>query len=171
MGEREKCLAAGCDAYLSKPIDRRTLIRLLSYYDDVSAQQVLGPERGSQPREVPQKPTRKLLLVDDSEIACRSTARLLEMSGHEVRIAFDGQSALAQITNFHPDVIILDLRLPDISGYELLRQLKEREHLRDAKFIALTGYGEEFQRNDFEVDFHHFLTKPVDPGYLETLIF
>ena len=111
----------------------------------------------------------KVLLVDDNQMVCRSMARLLEMSGHEVAVAFDGQSALETAGVFQADVFVLDLKLPDMSGHELLRRLKALKSLQHAKSIALTGFGEEFRRND-DVEFDHLLTKPVDTKVLETLL-
>jgi CheY-like chemotaxis protein len=111
----------------------------------------------------------KILLVDDNQMVCRSMARLLEMSGHEVAVAFDGQSALETAGVFQADVFVLDLKLPDMSGHELLRRLKALKSLQHAKSIALTGFGEEFRRND-DVEFDHLLTKPVDTKVLETLL-
>ncbi len=110
----------------------------------------------------------KILLVDDNQMACRAIARLLAMSGHEVATAFDGQSALETARDFQADVIVLDLKLPDMGGYELLKQLKTRQSLQHTKSIALTGFGEEF-RQDADVEFDHFLTKPVDTKELEGL--
>ena len=111
----------------------------------------------------------KILLVDDNQMVCRSMARLLEMSGHEVAVAFDGQSALDTAGVFQADVFVLDLKLPDMSGHELLRRLKALKSLQHTKSIALTGFGEEFRRND-DVEFDHLLTKPVDTKVLETLL-
>jgi two-component system CheB/CheR fusion protein len=111
----------------------------------------------------------KILLVDDNQMVCRSMARLLEMSGHEVAVAFDGQSALETAAVFRADVFVLDLKLPDMSGHELLRRLKALKSLQHTKSIALTGFGEEFRRND-DVEFDHLLTKPVDTKVLETLL-
>jgi CheY-like chemotaxis protein len=93
----------------------------------------------------------------------------LEMSGHEVAVAFDGQSALETAGVFQPDVFVLDLKLPDMSGHELLRRLKTLQSLQHTKSIALTGFGEEFRRSD-DVEFDHLLTKPVDTKELETLL-
>ncbi|MPZ76454.1 MAG: response regulator [Deltaproteobacteria bacterium] len=113
----------------------------------------------------------KILLVDDHQVACKSTGTLLEMAGHEVRTAFNGRAALEIAHNFSADVVILDIGLPDITGYELLSQLKQLKQLERAKFIALTGYEEEIaRRNDVGVDFHHFLRKPVDTSQLKTLL-
>jgi PAS domain S-box-containing protein len=111
----------------------------------------------------------KILLVDDNQMACRAIARLLAMSGHDVATAFDGQSALETVRDFQPDVVILDLKLPDMGGYELLQRLKMLQRLQHMKSIALTGFGEEFRQNG-GVEFDHFLTKPVDTKELEGLL-
>jgi PAS domain S-box-containing protein len=111
----------------------------------------------------------KILLVDDNQMVCRSMARLLEVSGHEVAVASDGRSALEAAKAFQPDVFVLDLKLPDMSGHELLRRLKALKSLQPAKSIALTGFGEECRRSD-DVEFDHLLTKPVDTKVLEMLL-
>jgi CheY-like chemotaxis protein len=97
-------------------------------------------------------------------------ARLLEMSGYEVRAAFDGKSAIAAAENFNAQVLILDIKLPDMSGYQLLKRLREEAGLRSARSIALTGYGEEALSKDPDVNFDHFLLKPVDIIRLEALL-
>ncbi len=111
----------------------------------------------------------KVLLVDDNQPICKALGRLLEMAGHEVVLAFNGQSALEKAREFQADVAILDLKLPDMGGYELLARLKGLKTFQNTKTIALTGYGEEFRANA-RVEFDHFLTKPVDAKELETLL-
>src|SRR5262245_44817254 len=111
----------------------------------------------------------KILLVDDNQTVCKAIGRLLESSGHQVAVAFDGKTALETVRRFHADVVVLDLRLPDMGGYELLRQLKKLKTLANTKSIALTGYGEEFRQNG-GVRFDHFLTKPVDAKALEAFL-
>ncbi len=111
----------------------------------------------------------KILLVDDNQMVCKAIGRLLEISGHEVAVAFDGQSALEKAREFQADVVVLDLELPDMGGYELLEQLKKLKTLANTKSIALTGYGEEF-RHHKGVEFDHFLTKPADAKVLENLL-
>jgi PAS domain S-box-containing protein len=115
------------------------------------------------------KPKIKVLLVDDNQMVCRSMGRLLEVSGHEVAVAFDGKSALEVAGVFQPDVFVLDLKLPDMSGYELLQRLKTLQSFQRTKAIALTGLGQEFRRHG-DVEFDHLLTKPVDAKELETLL-
>lgn len=114
---------------------------------------------------------RKVLLVDDHQVACKSTAILLEMSGYRVRTAFNGRTAIEIAGEFFPDIIILDIGLPDIDGYELLNQLKQLKELQTSKFIALTGFEEETARQSHsEFNFHHFLRKPVDTSQLKALL-
>jgi CheY-like chemotaxis protein len=113
----------------------------------------------------------KILLVDDHQVACRSTAILLELSGHKVRTAFDGRTAMRIAGEFSPNIVILDIGLPDISGYELLSQLKQFKNLETAMFIALTGFEEDTARpSNTGVDFHHFLRKPVDTAELKSIL-
>ena len=111
----------------------------------------------------------KILLVDDNQMVCKAMGRLLEISGHQVAVAFDGKSALETVRRFPADVVVLDLKLPDMGGYELLGQLKKLKTLANTKSIALTGYGEEFRQNG-GVRFDHFLTKPVDAKALEAFL-
>jgi two-component system CheB/CheR fusion protein len=111
----------------------------------------------------------KILLVDDNQMVCKAMGRLLEISGHEVAMAFDGQSALEKAREFQADVMVLDLKLPDMGGYDLLEQLKKLKPFANTKSIALTGCGEECRRNA-GVEFDHFLTKPADARVLEALL-
>ena len=111
----------------------------------------------------------KILLVDDNQTVCKAIGRLLESSGHQVAVAFDGKSALETVRTFHADVVVLDLKLPDMGGYELLSHLKKLKSFANTKSIALTGYGEEFRQNG-GVRFDHFLTKPVDVKALEAVL-
>jgi two-component system, chemotaxis family, CheB/CheR fusion protein len=115
--------------------------------------------------------SRKVLLVDDHQVACKSTAILLEMAGYEVRMAFNGRTAIEIAGEFSPDIIILDIGLPDIGGYELLNRLKQLKELQTSKFIALTGFEEDAARpSQTGFDFHHFLRKPMDTSQLKAIL-
>ena len=117
------------------------------------------------------KPSLKILLVDDDETACKSTAVLLELYGHQVRAALTGRSALEIAKDYQPEAVILDIKLPDMNGYDLFKQLKTLDNLSSTTFIALTGYEPEaVYPRDPQVNFHHCLQKPVDVAHLETLL-
>jgi CheY-like chemotaxis protein len=157
--DRDRCLQAGCDAYLTKPVDRQAFVDTVAHY---------AGDRGE--GRANEKTALKILLVDDHRTACQSMARLLEMSGNEVRMAFDGKTAIAAAQNFPADALILDIKLPDMSGYELVKRLKENASLSAARSIALTGYTEEMRDKEASENFDHFLVKPVDILRLEALL-
>ncbi len=114
---------------------------------------------------------RKLLIVDDNRDAAESLAMLLEMAGHDVRVAHLGRTALACAQTFHPDVALLDIGMPDLSGYEVARGLREQPWAQRLQLIAITGWGQdEDRRRAAEAGFDTHLTKPIDPAQLERLI-
>ncbi|MGZ5847297.1 MAG: hybrid sensor histidine kinase/response regulator, partial [Ramlibacter sp.] len=122
---------------------------------------------------VPAAPTssaRRLLVVDDNEDAANTVAELLQMGGNAVEVAGDGTTAVAKVAEFRPDVVLLDIGLPDIDGYEVARRIRKLEGVRQPILIALTGWG---QQQDKEAaaaaGFDHHWTKPVDPARLQEL--
>jgi signal transduction histidine kinase/ActR/RegA family two-component response regulator len=114
----------------------------------------------------------RVLAVDDNVDAVKSLALLLELEGHEVRIAHDGQTALDLAVAYRPNAAILDIGLPHgMDGYEVARRLRRDCGLEKACLIALTGYGqEEDRRRAAEAGFDYHLTKPVDPQQLQHLL-
>jgi PAS domain S-box-containing protein len=117
----------------------------------------------------PQK--RRLLVVDDNLDAAESMAMLLRMVGHEVEIEHDGHAALARVASMAPDILLLDIGLPGMSGYEVAKHLRERPEGQGLKIFAMTGYGqEEDRRKSHEAGFDGHLVKPVLPGDLFALI-
>ncbi len=84
---------------------------------------------------------RRILVVDDNVDAANSIAMLIEMLGSEVRTAHDGVTALEIIDTFRPMVVLLDLGLPDLSGYEVTRRMRSRAELNEVQLVALTGWG------------------------------
>jgi two-component system CheB/CheR fusion protein len=117
--------------------------------------------RSSEPQngQVP----KRILVVDDREPQAQSLAMLLRSMGHEVRVANDGPSALDAAADFLPEVGLVDIGLPGMSGYELARRLREQPQLKNMLLIAQTGWGrdEDRQRSE-EAGFDYHLTKPID---------
>jgi two-component system CheB/CheR fusion protein len=114
---------------------------------------------------------RRVLVVDDVVDIATSLALALELAGHEVRQAGDAKQALAIVDGFAPDVVILDIGLPDMDGYALARALRERPATADARLIAVSGYGQEDDRDKSAaagIDYH--LAKPADLKELLGLI-
>jgi PAS domain S-box-containing protein len=113
----------------------------------------------------------RVLVVDDNCDAALSLAMLLESSGHTVRTAADGPSALALAPSFRPHVVLLDIGLPQMNGYEVARQLRGQPGTAIDMLVALTGYGGlEDRRRSHEAGFDRHLVKPLDPLELEKLL-
>jgi CheY-like chemotaxis protein len=114
-------------------------------------------------------PSRRVLVIEDSVDAAEIMAELLTRRGHEVRIAHDGATGLGLARSFHPEVILLDIGLPDIDGYAVAHRLRG-EGLGGDLLVALTGYGEaEDRERARKAGFDRHLTKPVDPDALIAL--
>ena len=112
----------------------------------------------------------RVLVADDNRDAADSLQRVLALSGHDVRVAYDGESALRAGEEFRPRVAILDIGMPGMNGYEVARELRTL-HGREVTIVALTGWGQEADRRKAtEAGFDHHLTKPVDPGTLDVLL-
>jgi CheY-like chemotaxis protein len=114
---------------------------------------------------------RRILVVDDNRDAADSLGMLLRMMGNEVHTAHDGIEAVGAAATFQPDVILLDIGLPKLNGYEAVRRIKEQSGGRNILLIALTGWGQEDdRRRSHEAGFHHHLTKPVDFPALQEML-
>ena len=114
---------------------------------------------------------RKVLVVDDNQDAAESLTLLLQSMGCVANTALSGREALTLAPRFKPDVVLLDIGMPDLNGYEVARQLREIPELRQVMLVALTGWGQpEDKRRAAEAGFDQHLTKPVDPAVLSMLI-
>jgi PAS domain S-box-containing protein len=113
----------------------------------------------------------RVLVVDDNVDQAHSAAILLRASGHEVQEAYSGKATLEAALEFQPHVVLLDIGLPEIDGYEVARRLRHDPQTMDVRLIALTGYGLEADRErSVEAGFDDHLVKPVDPGKLQDLL-
>ena len=118
-----------------------------------------------------QRQARRVLLADDNRDAADSLAALLRLAGHEVRVAYDGEQALAAGAEFRPDAVILDIGMPRLNGYDVATRARQTDWGRGARLIALTGWG---QKKDkalaAQAGFDHHLTKPVDAEAIDALL-
>ncbi len=112
----------------------------------------------------------RILVVDDNQDAADTLAELLQMLGNEVAMARDGASAIDRVAQFAPDVVLLDIGLPDINGYEVARRIRRLDGIRRPRLIALTGWGQPQDKHlAAQAGFDQHWTKPVDLARLQQL--
>jgi len=115
--------------------------------------------------------TRRILIVDDNKDSANSLSMLLQLMGNETQTAYDGQEGVDVAEAFRPDVILLDIGLPKLNGYEACRSIREQSWGKDILLIAVTGWGQDEDRRRSQIaGFDHHLVKPVNPQELTKLL-
>jgi CheY-like chemotaxis protein len=115
-------------------------------------------------------PTR-VLIVDDNADGAEMLAAVLNVDGHQTLVAHDGRRALQLAAEHQPDVVLLDIGLPDMDGFEVARRLRGEPRLARVRLVALTGFGqEEDRRQSVAAGFDHHLLKPVDMEALREVL-
>jgi CheY-like chemotaxis protein len=114
---------------------------------------------------------RRILIVDDNELSANSLSILLGMAGNETRTAYDGAEAVAAAETFRPDVVLLDLGLPLMDGYETCTRIRQQPWGKNILVVALTGWGQaEDRRRSTEAGFDRHIVKPADPVQLMKML-
>lgn len=112
----------------------------------------------------------RILVVDDNQDTAQSMGELLEILGHQAQVAFDGTKAVEVATTFQPDIVLLDIGLPIIDGYEVARRMRAAG-LNSSLLIALTGYGrEEDRERAHQAGFDMHFTKPIELDTLQKVL-
>ena len=135
---------------------------------EIRLPRIARPEPASVEPAAIQGASRRVLIVDDNADAATAISMLLSLQGHETQVALSGKEALAQIDAFRPEIALLDIGLPEMSGYELAQRLRACPDLAGLRLIALSGFGQaEDQERTRAAGFDHHLVKPVDLQVLD----
>ena len=114
---------------------------------------------------------RRILVVDDNRDSTESMRLFLGMLGNEVAVAYNGLEAVESVASFRPDVVLLDIGLPILNGYEAARKIRQQAWGKNVVLVALTGWGqEEDRRSCIEAGFDHHLLKPVHPQLIQEFL-
>jgi PAS domain S-box-containing protein len=141
------------------------IVRLPAIYPQPSEREPSGPSSANH------SVGRRILIADDNHDAAMSLSMLLQTMGHETQIAHDGLEAVEVAEGFHPEVVLLDLGMPKLDGYEAVRRIAARPWAHFSLLVAVTGWGQEADRQRAqEAGFHRHLVKPVDLDALGELI-
>ncbi len=140
------------------------VVRLPVSQEAIEDRRSVAAERST---HVPSPSGLRLLVVDDNQDAAVSLAMLLQLQGHEVRVAHSGMAALEMTRSYLPHVIFLDIGMPGMDGYEVARRMRQQPGLENVVLAALTGWGQqEDRRRTSEAGFNHHLVKPPEPTAL-----
>jgi CheY-like chemotaxis protein len=114
---------------------------------------------------------RRILVTDDNQDAAKSLMLLLRLKGHDVEMAFDGPAALEKAEAWQPDMMLLDLGMPEMSGFDVCKAIRRKPWGADIQIVALTGWGQEQDRQSTrEAGFDGHLVKPVDMSALDDFL-
>ena len=128
-----------------------------------------APSEGSS--EASPSGSRRILVVDDNRDSAESLALLLRLTGHEVMAVHDGLAAIEAADSFGAEIVLLDIGLPEMDGYEVAKRIRQRTNGKRVTLIAVTGWGQEGdRRRSREAGFDAHLTKPVEASILEKLL-
>jgi CheY-like chemotaxis protein len=130
-----------------------------------------APSAEPLPAPPPHAVSRRVLVADDNRDAAESLSMLLRLMGNDVRTVHDGIKAVEEAAVFRPDVILLDIGMPRLNGYEAAKLIREQQWSTGTMIVALTGWGqEEDKRRALDAGFDRHFTKPLDPAQLQKLI-
>lgn len=116
---------------------------------------------------LPAKPRLRILVVDDNPDSAMSMAMVLSMMGHETQTAHDGEAAVSTAEAFRPHVVLLDIGLPKLNGYEVAQRIRQHEWGASMFLVAVTGWGQdEDRRRSEDVGMNLHMVKPVEPAAL-----
>jgi CheY-like chemotaxis protein len=119
----------------------------------------------------PTGPSLRVLVVDDNVDTVTTLALLVKESGHDVRTAYDGSEVLEAALDYRPNVVLLDIGLPGLNGFEVAKRIRQQPTLKNIVLVAMTGYGQVSDRKrSQEAGFDHHLVKPGDFGKLLELL-
>ncbi len=122
------------------------------------------------PEQVAPAEVKRIVIADDNQDAAETLGSLLELAGHVVKIATNGKAAVALAQEFRPDLVILDIGMPLLNGYDAARAIRAQEWGRHMTLVALTGWGRERdRRKSLEAGFDAHMTKPIEPMQLAEL--
>jgi CheY-like chemotaxis protein len=117
------------------------------------------------------QPKHRILVADDNEDAAVSLAMLLRLQNHEVHTVHDGLAAVDAAAAFQPNLVLLDIGMPKLNGYEAARRIRELPGGEGILVVAVTGWGQQEDRDRSQkAGFDHHLVKPIDPAELAKLI-
>jgi CheY-like chemotaxis protein len=130
-----------------------------------------APAKDDDTEQVKSSARRRILVLDDNRDSAESLAMLLRLVGHDVRTVHDGRQALVVAEIYGPDLVLLDIGLPGMDGYEVARRLRAQPWIGQTNLVALTGFGgEEDRRQAQSAGLDHHLVKPVDFDALRELL-
>jgi CheY-like chemotaxis protein len=113
----------------------------------------------------------RILIADDNADSAESMGMLLRLMGNDVRIASDGLEAVEQAASFQPDIVLMDIGMPRLDGYEAARRIRNQDWSRDTLLVAVTGWGPSDDSEEATAaGFDHHFTKPLDPAELRRLV-
>jgi len=116
------------------------------------------------------KPKGRILVIEDNREAADSLKLILEGFGYAVEVTYTGKTGLRAALTTQPDLVLCDIGLPDLDGFELVRQLRQSEITRDIPVLALTAYGPEARDMAFASGFTGHLVKPIDPQLMRSIL-
>ncbi len=156
QGDDQKALDAGCDGYITKPIDTRNFLKTIGgFLLNHSASPVTGS------KQITHMP--RVLIVDDDLQNVKLMKAKLQNRGYELLEAYSGEDALKKVETSPPDLILLDIMMPGIDGYEVVKRLRKEPKNKDVPIIMVTALdGMEDKIRGFEAGADEFLTKPVN---------
>jgi len=120
---------------------------------------------------MPPKPRFRILVVDDNPDSAMSLAMMLSMMGHETRTAHDGEAAVSTAEEFRPRVVLLDIGLPKLNGYEVAQRIRQQTWGESMFLVAVTGWGQDEDRQrSVDVGMNLHMVKPVEPAALDRVL-
>jgi signal transduction histidine kinase/ActR/RegA family two-component response regulator len=161
----------GAELRLRLPLLEEDLEEGLTGHMGTHGETTAGAPHAAQAEEPHADSARRILVVEDNPDHAATMRDFLELSGHQVELASSGTDGVAAAREFHPEVVLCDLGLPGMTGYEVAAELRRDPSTASAQLIAVTGYGgEDDRRRSREAGFDLHLTKPVDPGQLKRVL-